>query len=299
MQTSIIIVNYNTKEFLFNCITSIYKNTIDIEYEIIVCDNASTDGSIEMIRANFPNVILIENKENIGFGSANNRCLAIAKGKYIFYLNSDTILLNNAVKLFFDYFETHNDTQMLGALGCNLLNENHEIIHSYGDFPDYKKTIMHFEWLVTTVAVKTFFFILHISIKMRKQKSKKTTGEISGYITGADLFVKNNKYAYFDEDFFLYYEEADLQHRMMSDNKKRVIIEGPKIIHLNSGSNKDNKFFYRHFSFSVIQSYISSIIYFKKRGENCRILKLLIIILLSNPLVIKNTYPYIKQIKKL
>lgn len=100
MDVSIIIVNYNTKELTRNCLRSIFDQTKDVDFEVIVSDNGSTDGSIEMIRAEFPQVILIENNANLGFGAANNRGLKIARGKYVFYLNSDTVLLNNAVKLF-------------------------------------------------------------------------------------------------------------------------------------------------------------------------------------------------------
>ena len=94
MDVSVIIVNYNTKVLTFNCLSSVFEMVKDIQFEVIVSDNGSTDGSIEMIKENFPQVILIENGENLGFGAANNRALKIAKGKYIFYLNSDTVLLN-------------------------------------------------------------------------------------------------------------------------------------------------------------------------------------------------------------
>ena len=102
---SIIIVNYNTKQLLADCLKSIYEQTNNIDFEVIVSDNGSVDGSIEMLKRDFSQVILIENNANLGFGAANNRGLEVAKGKYIFYLNSDTVLLNNAVKIFFDYLE--------------------------------------------------------------------------------------------------------------------------------------------------------------------------------------------------
>ena len=122
MDVSIIIVNYNTCEITKNCLTSIYEKTKEINFEIIVSDNGSKDGSIEMIRTEFPEVSLIENNANLGFGTANNRALAVAKGKYVFYLNSDTILLNNAVKIFFDHWENAVDKDTIGALGANLLD---------------------------------------------------------------------------------------------------------------------------------------------------------------------------------
>ena len=97
MDVSIIIVNYNTCELTRNCLKSVFEQTKNIDFEVIVSDNGSKDGSVEMIKKEFPYVILIENNANLGFGAANNRGLKIAKGKYIFYLNCDTILLNNAV----------------------------------------------------------------------------------------------------------------------------------------------------------------------------------------------------------
>ena len=113
MDVSVIIVNYNTCEITKNCLKSVFEQTIGIEFEVIVSDNGSKDGSIEMIRTDFPQVIFIENNANPGFGTANNRALAVAKGKYVFYLNSDTLLLNNAVKIFFDYWENAAEKQKM------------------------------------------------------------------------------------------------------------------------------------------------------------------------------------------
>ena len=105
-----------------------------------------------MIKTDFPTVILIENNANLGFGAANNRGLKIAKGKYIFYLNSDTLLLNNAVKMFYDYWENTGDKEKIGALGSNLLNKDGHIIHSYGSFPSFKNE--------TLILIKIYISIL-------------------------------------------------------------------------------------------------------------------------------------------
>ena len=114
---SIIIVNYNTMDLTRNCLKSVFEQTKDISFEVIVSDNGSNDGSIEMIKSEFPQVVLIENNANLGFGAANNRGLKMTKGKYIFYLNSDTVLLNNAVKNFFDYWENSPEKEKIGAFG--------------------------------------------------------------------------------------------------------------------------------------------------------------------------------------
>lgn len=137
---SVIIVNYNTKELTRNCLKSVFDQTSGIAFEVIVSDNGSTDGSVEIIRAEFPEVILIENSANLGFGAANNRALDVAKGKYVPCLNSDTVLLNNAVKIFFDYFEAHAG-ENLGAIGCNLKDTEGGYNCSYGKLKSLKSLL--------------------------------------------------------------------------------------------------------------------------------------------------------------
>ena len=158
MDVSIIIVNYNTCDLTRNCLKSVFEQTKDIDFEVIVSDNGSKDGSIEMIKKEFPQVILIENNANLGFGAANNRGLKIAKGKYVFYLNSDTILLNNAVKCFFDYWENSPEKDTIGALGGNLLNEDGNVIHSGTDLPTAKSELYNFfRCILSSVGLKKIF----------------------------------------------------------------------------------------------------------------------------------------------
>ena len=114
---SIIIVNYNTLHVLQPCIDSIVENTRDINYEIIVVDNGSIDGSVEAL-TNDQRITFIPTGENLGFGRANNRGLERAIGRYIFFLNSDTLLKNNAIKMLFDFAGQY--PSQLGALGCIL-----------------------------------------------------------------------------------------------------------------------------------------------------------------------------------
>lgn len=190
MHISIIIVNFNTCTLLKNCLDSIFLHTKDLDFEVIVCDNNSTDGSVQMVKSLFPSVILIENNKNLGFGAANNKGLNIAKGKYIFYLNSDTVLLNNACKIFYDFWENYDDKNMLGALGANLLNENKEIIHSYGIFADYSLSIRQLFKMLFSNIILSFFYVFHLSPNRLRpsQKDDCYTGEVD-YITGADLFL--------------------------------------------------------------------------------------------------------------
>jgi GT2 family glycosyltransferase len=283
MQVSIIIVNYNTRELLYNCLQSIYQQVNNIEFEVIVSDNGSTDGSVDMIKDKFSSVILLENNSNIGFGAANNKALKLAKGKYIFYLNSDTILLNNAVKIFYDFWENYYNEQILGVIGCILMNFRSEPVYSYGDLPTTKQEI------------KYKFF----TEKKRMHNYDYSKPFEVGYITGAALFLKNNFFAQFDERFFLYFEETDLQYQLDNAGKKRLIIPGPKIIHLEGGSDPIIKS--RKISFSNIQLAISRIKYLRK-NDNKRliifILKTITLIKWINPFFISDTRNYIFQLIK-
>ena len=294
MDVSIIIVNYNTKELLRNCLQSIYDKTKDISFEVIVSDNNSSDGSVEMIINDFKNVILIKNTENLGFGAANNRALSIAKGKYVFYLNSDTVLLNNAVKMFYDYWESSNDSIKIGALGANLLNKDKEIIHSYGQFDTFK-------------SVCILYFKIHLSIIKRlifhKQNYKKNIknpffeGDVD-FITGADLFVLNNSFAYFDENYFLYSEDCDLQWQMKNANLIRRIIKGPQIIHLEGASTKELKDPLAPYKKgSRIMQGISRIRFIKKNQSKllANLLKIKLTLIWLHPCLIKYTSRYFRK----
>lgn len=304
MDVSIIIVNYNTKDILSNCLTSIYKHTQNLKFEIIVSDNGSTDGSIEMIKKNFPQVILIENNANIGFGAANNKGLKIASGKYIFYLNSDTVLLNNAVKIFYDYWENSLEKETLGALGCNLLNQKMAYSASYADFPDCDQTIKDlikanyglFKVLIFSIIGKK------IAIDTPPQQIVQPYFGSVDFIIGADLFLKNNSQASFDERIFLYNEEIDLQYGLMKSNKQRILIDGPRIIHLEKQSSvmKEKKVITELVSFSSKCKNISRIYYFKKNISIYKafIIKYLTLFLWLNPLIIKDTYKDIPTLLK-
>ena len=121
MDLSIIIVNYNVKEFLQNLLHSVEKASSKLSKEIIVIDNASDDGSIEIIRDKFPSVTLIENKNNIGFGRANNQGLALAKGEYILFINPDCIVSEDTFDKMIYFFKEHQDC---GLAGCKILNSD-------------------------------------------------------------------------------------------------------------------------------------------------------------------------------
>ncbi|MDP4197548.1 MAG: glycosyltransferase family 2 protein, partial [Bacteroidota bacterium] len=118
---SIIIVNFNVKEFLQNLLNSIQRSSPSISKEIIVVDNASDDGSVEMLEEKFPGVKLIANKKNVGFGIANNMGLEISSGRYILLINPDTIVQEDTFEKLIAFFESTPDA---GLAGCKVLNSD-------------------------------------------------------------------------------------------------------------------------------------------------------------------------------
>lgn len=302
MDVSIIIVNYNTCGLLKDCLESIFRHTAGIEFEVIVSDNGSDDGSLQMVRAEFPRVVLVENDANLGFGAANNRGLAAATGKYIFYLNSDTVLLNNAVKLFHDYWENSPDKDSLGALGCNLVDAEGNVAHSHGEFAGYRIAVRQLVEMFFSNMILSVLFALHIEADRfrRSAPRQKKLGEVD-YVTGADLFLLNDSLAQFDEDFFLYFEEADLQKRLEENRRKRILIDGPAIRHLCGGSVEGGFSIRRKSSFSRIQFELSRIKFLKKHFSKTLlpVPKALVTLIWLNPFLFANTRKYIRDLWKI
>ncbi len=235
MDVSIILVNYNTKDLTRNCIKSIYEKVSGINFDIWVVDNGSIDGSCEMIKQEFPLVNLIETGENLGFGRANNLAIEKSSAKYVFLLNTDTVLINNAPKIFFDFMEQHPDT---GVCGGNLYNEKDEHVHSYGHFLDLKTK------LVRTLQLKNFFPEIKKKIEDKGNNEQNEFKQVE-QIIGADMFVRKealDKAGYFDKDFFLYFEESELQYRIAKAGYKTFILPEAKIYHFEGKSTKKKKY---------------------------------------------------------
>lgn len=229
---SIIIVNFNTKDLTNNCLASIYTQTRDVLFEVIVSDNGSTDGSIEMIRREFPQVILIENGRNLGFGAANNRAARVAKGKYLLLLNSDTVLLNNAVGMLFTVAEK-NEGHIYGGY---LYTQEGKVTHSYYSFVTPLRLLVRSLYLY-------FPFLLRIRSFVGIKEIVPVDKMVDGII-GADLFISKSIFSKlngFDERFFMYCEDEDLCWRAKHELSPSVtckVISGPKIMHLESASFK-------------------------------------------------------------
>lgn len=223
LDCSIIIVNYNTCTLTLECVESIRKFSTGFTYEIIVVDNASSDES-SIILPQKENIRFIQSGRNLGFGFANNLGAKSAKGKFLFLLNSDTILLENSIKKMLDFYVENQNILNIGALGCILTDKDGHFINSGGFFPKAKNYI------------KTYFG------KNLKEFEISTENEFQeiDFVTGADLMISKQIYEEvdgFDEKFFLYYEETDLQKRLTRLGYRNYIVTTTKIIHLEGGSD--------------------------------------------------------------
>lgn len=231
LDLSISIVNWNTKDLLRGCLKSIYENTHKIDFEIFVVDNASSDGSAEMVEEEFPQVKLIKNNKNLGFAKANNKALKETTGKYILLLNPDTVILGGALDIMVEFMEEHKD---IGALGPKLINRDGTLQPSCRSFPT----------LATAFFENTFLdrlFPRNRIIGRYKMGywDHDNIREVDQPI-GACLMVKQeaiNQIGLLDEQFYMYYEEVDLCYRMKKIGWRIYFLPQAQVIHYGGQSS--------------------------------------------------------------
>ena len=226
---SIIIVSFNTKKYTLDTISSVIKH-IKIPYEIIVVDNNSTDGSRQAL-AKLKNIKLIAEKSNRGFGAANNLAAATATGKYLLFLNSDTLLENDAVSHAVDYLQKHPQT---GAYSVRLSNPDGSTQASGGYSPTLSRVLNWQLGLDDLPIISKFFKPIHPHLWFYNQKRE------LDWITGAFLMIPKkifDKVSGFDEKMFMYAEELELCYRIKNLNKKIIYDPSTSIIHYGGASS--------------------------------------------------------------
>jgi GT2 family glycosyltransferase len=224
MELSIIIVNYNTKELLQGCIRSIFLNTKKVIYEIIVVDNNSIDDSQHMVKKTFPDVLLLCNKENVGFSSANNMAYEHSKGEYLLFLNSDTLILDGAIEKMINYLKTH---PQVGIVGPKILDYQHQPCSSFQRFLDVKKLFLGSKYLKHVLDVEKY--------RMSYPSYDFTSIQDVEWVSGACLAVRRDVFeevGFWDEKYFLYYEDMDLCYQVFKSGYRVVYYPEAAITHL-------------------------------------------------------------------
>lgn len=232
MDLSIIIVNWKVKELLKQCLNSIFSHLSGQEFEVIVVDNSSQDGSVEMIKNDFPEIKLIVNQSNLGFAKACNQGIRIARGKYLFLLNPDTQLTDNIQEKIINFMESHPE---VGVGGCYLYYPNGRIQTSFYKFTSLTNHLGR-AFLFYTFLPKNRLTALFFSDFL-------TDNQSIDRVTGGAMVVRRETFeeaGLFDESFFLYYEDEDLCYRIKKTGWKIAPIPDTKVIHHYNKSSEKN-----------------------------------------------------------
>lgn len=222
MKLSVIILNYNVRYFLELCLKSVQAATVNLDAEIIVVDNDSTDDSCQMVKQLFPEVLLIENKENYGFSKGNNIGVAKAKGDYLCILNPDTVVPED---VFEKLLEFSSNKEKLGIVGCKLIN-------GVGEFlPESKRNVP-----VVSAAFRKL--IGYSKSYYAEHLNENSTGKVD-VLVGALMFMKRNLYLKiggFDEDYFMYGEDIDLSYSVLKAGYENYYVGSISAIHYKGES---------------------------------------------------------------
>lgn len=232
MDVSIIIVSWNTRDILRDCLESVYKQSENIEFEVIVVDNDSADGSAETVKKDFPQVRLTENPTNRGFAAANNQGMARAKGRYALLLNSDTIVLDNAITKTVRFADAHPE---VAVVGCRVLNPDRSLQSTCFMFPSILNMVLSSSYLYKLFPGSKFFG--------REQMTWWNRNDIRevNVVTGCFMLVRREaieEVGMMDEQFFIYGEETDWCYRFRKAGWKVMFTPCAEIIHLGGQSSK-------------------------------------------------------------
>jgi GT2 family glycosyltransferase len=221
---SIIVVSWNTSKLLRQCLVAVTQTTQELDVEVLVVDNASSDGSAAMVRQYFPKAQLIENSENLGFAMANNQAIRASKGRYILLLNSDAFLIEGAAAAMVQFMDLHNEA---GIVGANLI------------YPDGKPQPSHSSLPTLLSDIKSLLGLDKAALWLHSKD--RVTNEIeTGTVSGACLLARRSmldQIGLFDDEFFMYSEEVDLCFRAQKSGWKVYHLPFARTIHVGSGSS--------------------------------------------------------------
>lgn len=251
----IIIVNFNTKTITYNCVKSILDNSFDIEYSILIWDNNSSDDSslffLEKF-GNISNISIVSSNVNLGFGRACNRAAeSLTNCDYFLFLNPDTSLIDNVLKNIISAYIELSNIMSVGCIGVELYNTSGISTESEKKFPTV------YEFITSRIP------FLRKKVSIVNSKFKELDFQIVDYICGADLFIEKIlflKIGGFDEDYFMYYEEIDLQYKLKKLGFNNLLLKNYGINHIGGASLSDNSILINLYSLESI------IKYFKKHS---------------------------------
>jgi len=249
---SVVIVNWNTCDLLAQCLQSIYDTVSDLDFETIVVDNASSDDSVAVVRGRFPQVHIIANPRNVGFGRANNQAADLAKGRYLLLLNPDAFVHEGTVNHLVNFMDAHPDA---GAAGCRLFYEDGTLQRSCAAFPTVATELWTALWLDKLFPTHPVFGKYQMTYW-----DMDDVREVDSLL-GACLILRREaieETGLFDEQFFMYSEEVDLCMRLKRAGWKIYFVANAEATHIWGGSAR------RIQTESFLRLYKSRVLFFRK-----------------------------------
>lgn len=241
MQLSVIILNYNVRYFLEQCVLSVQKALEGIDGEIIVIDNASSDDSCEMMKTKFPHIKLIENAANLGFSKGNNIGVAQAKGDYVCILNPDTVVAEDTfTKILNSQIITYNS--QLGIIGCKLID-------GAGNFLPESKRGVPTPWVAFTKIFGLYKISNYFGKYYAQHLSENESGKVD-ILVGAFMVMKRELYLEvggFDENCFMYSDDIDLSYLVLKTGKSNYYFHETSVIHYKGESTVRNGTYMKRF----------------------------------------------------
>lgn len=228
IEISIIIVNYNTADFLRNCLRSIEEKLIDFSYEVIVVDNDSPRRNIEELPSEFPTVRFILRKENDGFGSGCNYGAGLCSGKYLLFLNPDIILIDDSVKKLKDYLDKNPNCGIVSGL---LVDENSSVLYCFNDFPSFMWEFYH---LIGYGYDEKIHKLINKKEIINNEKFETDWFHGAYFMINKDYFFQTGG---FNENYFIYYEDVELCYKSKKImNRKNICIPDSRVFHHTKSS---------------------------------------------------------------
>ena len=276
MDLSCIIVNYQQSESLKGCLNSIYQTIQEIDFEVIIIDNSEEDLGLQSLKENYPKVQIVYNPTNVGFSKANNQAAKIARGKFLFILNPDTILKEQAINSMFRHIRSNME---IGALGPKVLNPDGSLQYSCRRYPTLWTGLFNRYSIFSRLFPQNRFTRRYLMLDFEHNETSPVD-----WLSGCCLMIPKSVFEAvngFDENYFLFNEDIDLCRMLNQSGKKVIYFPEAKVIHKVSTSNSKTT------SRVIIQRHLGMMYYFKKYHSKNLLIRVIVNFFISTRGILK------------
>ena len=276
MDLSCIIVNYQQSESLKGCLNSIYQTIQEIDFEVIIIDNSEEDLGLQSLKENYPKVQIVYNPTNVGFSKANNQAAKIARGKFLFILNPDTILKEQAINSMFRHIRSNLE---IGVLGPKVLNPDGSLQYSCRRYPTLWTGLFNRYSIFSRLFPQNRLTTRYLMLDFEHNETSPVD-----WLSGCCLMIPKSVFEAvngFDENYFLFNEDIDLCRMLNQSGKKVIYFPEAKVIHKVSTSNSKTT------SRVIIQRHLGMMYYFKKYHSKNLLIRVIVNFFISTRGILK------------